>query len=224
MIRINLLPVELRRGNRLPAKVLAVAFGAALAVSASVGWFGLVYFGDLSAAEQALEEADGKLVEKERRVAYHTQLEANRKDYGERVKTIQAIGKSRRLWSKFLDDLIDVVNNNGDTERHVAWFDSITVKSDPKKGTSVTMPGSVQDADKSRIANLHEDLDAAPFAKDMVKSEPTWKVEVDKVRMPPVSLNFPLVLTFPPPVLEAAPGKGGAKAAPKTPPAAAPNK
>ena len=36
-----------------------------------------------------------------------TQLEANRKDYAERVQTIQQIGQSRRLWSKFCDELLD---------------------------------------------------------------------------------------------------------------------
>ena len=57
MIRINLLPADLRRGNRLPPRVLAAAFGAALLCSAAVGWLGLVYFGDLARAEQELEES-----------------------------------------------------------------------------------------------------------------------------------------------------------------------
>ena len=52
MIRINLLPADLRRGNRVPTIVLAAAFVAALAVSGTVGWFGLVYFGDLGNAEE----------------------------------------------------------------------------------------------------------------------------------------------------------------------------
>ena len=61
MIRINLLPADLRRGNRLPPRVVAAAFGAALAVSAAVGWFGLVYFGDLTAMENSLQEVTAKL-------------------------------------------------------------------------------------------------------------------------------------------------------------------
>ena len=36
MIRINLLPADLRRGTRLPAKVLAVAVGSALVMLTSV--------------------------------------------------------------------------------------------------------------------------------------------------------------------------------------------
>ncbi|HEX5053559.1 MAG TPA: hypothetical protein VFZ65_17405 [Planctomycetota bacterium] len=211
MIRINLLPADLRRGNRIAPKVLATAFVAAIAVSAAIGWFGIVYFGDLGDAEAKLQTVEAKLAEREKRVAYFDKLQANKKEYGSRVQTIADISKSRRLWSKFCDELIDVVNNNGDTERHLAWFDSITVKGDPKKGATVTMPGFVQDADKSRVANFHEDIEAAPFARDLIwKSDPTFKLETDASRVPPSSLRFPLVLQFEPPV-------GSTKAPAKTP-------
>ena len=211
MIRINLLPADLRRGNRISPKVLTAAFAAAVAVSGAIGWFGIVYFGDLGSAEDALVQVEAKLSEREKRVVYHDQLQANRKDYAGRVQTIQDIGKSRRLWSKFCDELIDVVNNNGDTERHLAWFDGITVKNDAKKGATVSMPGNVQDADKSRVANFHEDLEAAPFAKDLAsKSDPTFKLEIDRVRVPAQSLAFPLQLQFEPTVKDAA-GKGAQK-------------
>ncbi len=211
MIRINLLPADLRRGNRIPPKVLAAAFGGAIAASAAVGWFGIVWFGDLGAAENKLQEVEAKLTEREKRVVYHDQLQANRKEYGGRVQTIQDIAKSRRLWSKFCDELIDVVNNNGDTERHLAWFDGMVVKTDPKKGASVSLPGNVQDADKSRIANFHEDLEAAPFAIELsAKTDPTFKLEMDKVRIPPQSLAFPLTLQFQSTVDD----KKGAKKAP----------
>lgn len=217
MIRINLLPADLRRGNRIPPKVLATAFAATIATSGAIGWFGIVYFGDLGGAEQSLVEVETKLAEREKRVAYHDELQANRKDYGARVQTIQDIAKSRRVWSKFCDELIDVVNNNGDTERHLAWFDSIAMKSDPVKGATVTLPANVQDSDKSRVAAFHEDVDAAPFAKDLAtKSDPTFRLEVDKVRTPAQSLAFPLVLSFQPTVKDQK-GKGGKAPAPAQP-------
>lgn len=201
MIRINLLPADLRRGNRIPPKVLAAAFAAAVATSGAIGWFGIVYFGDLGAAQTRLQEVEAKLAEREKRVVYHDSLQANRKDYAGRVQTIQDIAKSRRVWSKFCDELIDVVNNNGDTERHLAWFDSLNVKNDPLKGATVTIPGNVQDADKSRVAAFHEDLEAAPFAKELaMKTDPTFRLEIDKVRIPAQSLGFPLVLQFQPTV------------------------
>ncbi len=202
MIRINLLPADLRRGTRLPAKVLAVAFGSALAVSASIGWFGLVWFGDLGAAEARLAQAEQKIADRQGKLAYVDQLEANKKDYSGRVQTIQDIGKSRRVWSRFLDELIDVVNNNGDVERHLAWFDNITIKSDPKNGATVAMKCSVQGEEQDRVANFHDDLEAAPFGKDVVRSEPSWTKTVDKDRTPASRYQFPLTLSFRPPVKE----------------------
>lgn len=218
MIRINLLPADLRRGNRVPPKVLAAAFGAALAVSGAVGWFGLVYFGDLGTAEQQLREVEARLGEQGKKVGYFEQLEANKKDYAMRVQTIQDIGKSRRVWSRFLDELIDVVNNNGDAERHVAWFDGITMKNDPTKGALVSMPSSVQDSDKSRLANFHDDVEAAPFTKDLLsKSDPNYKIETDKVRIPATAMTFKLDLQFKPTVKEAPKPKPAAPV--PTPPA-----
>ena len=49
MIRINLLPVEMRRGRRLQAKLLVVALASAVAVTAALGWLGMKWFGDLKA-------------------------------------------------------------------------------------------------------------------------------------------------------------------------------
>lgn len=198
MIRINLLPVEMRRGNRLAAKVLVAAFASALAVSASVGWFGIVWFGDLAEAEQTLASVEARLAAKQQQVSYFDQLQKNRTDYAQRVQTIQDIGKSRRLWSKFLDELIDVVNNNGDEERHLAWFDSMAVKTDKKGGANVSLPGQVQGIDKSRLSSFHEDLEASPFAAGMKKSDPTYRLDTTKERQPPFSLKFPLKLELPP--------------------------
>jgi Tfp pilus assembly protein PilN len=203
MIRINLLPADLRRGTRLPAKVLAVAFGSALAVSASIGWFGLVWFGDLGNAEHRLEAAIKKLAERQKKVAYVDQLEANKADYSGRVQTIQDIARSRRVWTRFLDELIDVANNDGDIERHLVWFDGITVRNDPKRGATVSMKTSVQGAEQSRLANFDDDLAGSPFGKDVTRSDPAWKLELDETRVPPASLRYALTLQFQPAVKEA---------------------
>jgi hypothetical protein len=212
MIRINLLPADLRRGTRLPAKVLAVAFASALAVSASIGWFGLVWFGDLGAAEGRLEAAESKLADRQKKVSYVDLLDANKKDYGARVQAIQDIGKSRRVWTRFLDELIDVVNNNGDSERHLAWFDSITVKNDPKKGAEVSLQCSLQGAEVDRLANFDDDLRDAPFGKEVTRSDPTYKRAEEPTRVPPESLVFPMKLQFQPTVKEAPKQKPAAPA------------
>ena len=80
MIRINLLPAEYRRGNRISPKVLGAAFGAALAVAASIGWFGIVYFGELGQLEREDAKAhellmciaQGKLYDDPKRMRHDT--------------------------------------------------------------------------------------------------------------------------------------------------------
>ena len=217
MIRINLLPADLRRGTHLPAKVLAAAFGGALAVSASIGWFGLVWFGDLGDAESRLEARTAELADRQKKVGYVDQLDANKRDYTARVQTIQDIARSRRVWTKFLDELIDVANNNGDVERHLVWFDDILVRNDPRKGATVTMKTSVQGQEQSRLANFDDDLEAAPFGKEVSRSELGWKLEKEDSRVPPVSLRYVLTLQFPPTVQ--APAKPKPQAAPQPAPA-----
>ena len=200
MIRINLLPVEYRRGNRISPKLLATAFGSALAVAASIGWFGIVYFGELGELERQDVAVTAELAQKKKKGEYYDKLEANRLDYSSRVQTIQDIGRSRRVWSKFVDELVDVVNNNGDAERHLAWFDAMTVRTDQRtRGTQITLPGLVQGNELSKIANLHRDIEAAPFAADIAsKSPPNGKVESDKTRVPPESFRFQLQLNLKP--------------------------
>jgi Tfp pilus assembly protein PilN len=192
MIRINLLPHELRCGNRVSAKVLVAAFASVLAVSAAAGWFGLVWYGSLVESDRTLAAVEVQLLGKQQRAAYYDKLQKNRRDYAQRVQTIQDIGKSRRLWSKFLDEMIDVVNNNGDTERHLAWFDGMVVRTD-HKGATIRLPGQVQEADKTRLANFHDDIEAAPFADSMIaKSDPSFRLVPTPDRMPSLSLKFPL--------------------------------
>lgn len=201
MIRINLLPADLRRGNRLPPRVLAAAFGAALLCSVAVGWFGLVYFGDLARAEQELQNAQVQLQSRAPKVAYHGALLKNQNDYAMRVQTIQEIGNGRRVWTRFMDDLIDVVSNSGPVERHLAWFDAIGVTGDPRKGSVVKMNGHVQGAASDRVANFHEDLAEAKFAEEVErKSDPVWTLEEDDERVPAAYLRFPMQMQFRPTV------------------------
>src|SRR5262245_8748365 len=201
MSRINLLPVEYRRGNRISPKLLATAFGSALAVAASIGWFGIVYFGELGELEREDVAVTAELAQKTKKSEYYDKLENNRQDYAARVQTIQDIGRSRRVWAKFRDELADVGNNSGDTERHLSWFDGITVRTDAKaKGATITLPGAVQGGEMAKVANLHQDIEEAPFfkGKGATKSAPSGRIEYDKTRVPQESYRFQLQLQLKP--------------------------
>ncbi len=200
MIRINLLPAEYRRGNRISPKLLATAFGSALAVAASIGWFGIVYFGELGELEREDVAITAELQQKRKKGEYYDKLEVNRVDYQTRVQTIQDIGRSRRVWSKFVDELVDVVNNNGDTERHLTWFDSMSVRTDQRsRAATITLPGSVQGNEMAKVANLHQDVEGAPFFNDVAsKTAPGGKVDIDRTRVPAESFKFQLQLNMKP--------------------------
>lgn len=201
MIRINLLPEEFRRAEGSSPKVFAATIGAIIAVSAAFGWFGKVYFGDLAEAEAQHQRVTETLNRKTQGSKYFDDLEKQRKDYSQRVTTIQTIGKSRRLWTEFLDQVIDVTSNNTDLERHLAWFNSVKIRNgnNPKKGPIVTLPGAVQGREITKVSNLHKDLSGAPFFADVAsKSPPTGKVEFDKSKTPEESYGFSLTLEFRP--------------------------
>ncbi|MFN7670394.1 MAG: hypothetical protein ACK595_22150 [Planctomycetota bacterium] len=201
----------MRRGRRLQAKLLVVALASAVAVTAALGWLGMKWFGDLKAAEDRLAAAEAKLGELQRRVAYADQLEANKNDYTFRVQSIRDIGNSRRVWSQWLDELIDVVNNDGNAERHLAWFDDLTVRNDATNGALVKLSCAVQGDEQDRLANFHDDMANSAFGKRALLSDPTWKLEEEEGRVPPTSLRFALSLQFPPTNANAQPGSPAAK-------------
>ena len=199
MIRINLLPEEFRRSERTSFKLLAATLAAVIVVCSAFGWFGLVYFGDLGQLEEERHTFEDTLRTKRERATYHDALEVEKKDYEARSETIQNICRSRIAWTEVLDQLIDVVNNDGNTERHMAWFRSMSVRDsgDQKTGPLIGMPGYVQGGHPKKIADFHDDLEHAPFFADVLrKSPPSGSLEIDTKRSPSEALFFGLEWTF----------------------------
>lgn len=200
MIRINLLPDELRRSERSSPKVFAATLLAVILVCSTVGWFGYVYFGELSELEVEHRQVDEMLTAKNEAAAYHDALVAERAAYQNREATIRKIGISRMLWTEFMDQLIDLVNNEGNTARHLAWFGSAQVSDGgDRAGPIVVLPGQVQGGSLNKVANFHEDMEGAPFFPDVAyKSLPSGELKIDAKRNPPESYAFGLQLTFKP--------------------------
>jgi len=69
-------------------------------------------------------------------VKYHNDLDAEIKSFATRESTLAQITKNRVLWTKKLDELIDVVNLGGDGVRHYIWFSDLNVKQEtnPRSG------------------------------------------------------------------------------------------
>ncbi len=200
MIRINLLPDEYRRSERTSPRVFGALLLAVVAVCCSVGWFGLVYFGELGELRSKHVAATERLANLTDRVAYCTALSGEKTDFQERAKTIDQINGSRVLWTEVLDQLIDTVNNDGEIDRHFAWFSKIAVKDGGKgAGPIMSLPAEMQGGDIRRLADFHEDIEHAPFfAFVTAKKMPASKLNISKQKKPPESLAFPLHLGFKP--------------------------
>ncbi len=200
MIRINLLPEHYRRSTRTSPKVFAAVLLVVMVVCGMFGWFGYVYFGDLGVMEVARAEAEELLAARKERVNYYSALVAEKSDYEERASTIEGIAKSRVLWTEVLDQMIDTVNNDGDIDRHMAWFRSMAVKdATGKAGPKVQMPGFVQGDDIRRLADFHDDLEQTPFFKWVAeKSLPSGDVNISQKKKPAESLFFQLQWIFKP--------------------------
>ena len=201
MIRINLLPEDYRKSERTAPKLFAATLLGVISVCSILGWFGYVYFGhlaNLSVEEAAVAE---NLASKKKMSEYYDSLVQEKTEYSKRSKTIQSISKSRVRWARIMDELIDVVNNNGDTERHLAWFKSITVRpgDNKKRGYTLRCPGSVQGNTLAKLANFHDDISNAPFFRNVLsKSAPAGTVQRDSKRIPPEALFFNLEIVFKP--------------------------
>jgi len=201
MIRINLLPPEYRRSERTSPKLFAATLLGVILVCSSFGWFSFVYLGRLGNLEVEESAVAEDLASKKKQATYHDALLKEKQEFQKRSDTIQTIGRSRIVWTQILDQLIETVNNDGDTERHLAWFKSIQVKAgDGKKGPEVTMPGYVQGDSFKKLADFHEDLEHSPFFPDVqTKSPPSGVVQTDAKRIPPEALYFSLKWNFYPP-------------------------
>ncbi|MEM7198794.1 MAG: hypothetical protein AAF628_00910 [Planctomycetota bacterium] len=200
MIKINLLPDQYRRAERTSPKLFAATLLGVVLVCSAFGWFGFVYFGELGKLEVEESATSEDLASKKKQATYYTELLKEKKEYEKRSTTIQSISKSRVLWTRIIDELIDVVNNDGDIERHLAWFKGVTVKpGDKKRGPVLSAPGWVQGDSLKKVADFHEDLEGARFFEDVqAKSPPSGVVETNAKRIPPEALFFNMKWTFKP--------------------------
>ena len=198
MIRINLLPDEFRRSERTSTKIFAAMLVAVIAVCSAFGWFGLTYFGDLGELEARHRQLDDQLASLKDRCTYCDALEGEKAEYEKRSSTITEIAQSRMLWTDVLDQVYDVVNNDGNTDRHMTWFKSIQVqKGDAARGPTVSMPGAVQGNQIKRVTDFYDDMGAGRFFNDVGDSSmPQATREMDPKRNPPEALAFNMKFTF----------------------------
>ncbi len=224
MIRFNLLPEGYSKSDRTPLPKFAVILTSVAVVASSLALFGYVHFGVLRKAVTERETARSARVALDTDAAYASALEREKAEYRKRSDTIQSIGHSRILWTKKLDQFLDVVNNGGDRERHFIWLKNIDVKpgtansqSSDRDGGTLTMKGFSGGQHLQRLSDFHADLKRPPFFDDFCEiDDPAGKVvEFDGEYEPRAAWEFELKMRLKPRDAQAAKGTE-AKAAKKS--------
>jgi hypothetical protein len=135
-------------------------------------------------------------------VAYHRALEKEGKEYESRERTLQTITKSRIVWTRKLDELIDVVNRGDEGQRHLVWMNDLSVvqSQSPRNDNYGSLRASGHSgSDKfAQVANFLEDLETSTFIEDFYPPAPPEGTQtvVDEDLVPPVVWGFPLSLSL----------------------------
>lgn len=199
MIRINLLPEEYRRKAKTPLKLM-LAMSGMVAVNASLAsWAAWMYFGveaKVASERSVLQtEMDGLSPQ----VKYHRSLEGESRQHKSREAALAQITKSRIPWTKKLDELVEVVNRGGDGQRHLIWFDDLTVTQEAGRGGGAgsLKASGYSGSDKfAQVANFLEDVESSSFLEGFNRPAPAEGSEAikDEELAPSVVWTFPLTL------------------------------
>jgi len=220
MIQINLLPEEYRRRARTPVKLLLTVSGfVAVAASLLAYWVWLA-FGVAAEIETQRSVAQLELDGLTPQVNYHKSLDGEIKVYASQERTLSDITAQRVLWTRKVDELIDVVNSGDEGVRHYIWFDdlSVTQKQDSRTNTygDFKASGHSGSAKWDQVANFLEDLadpELTAFIHDF--HSPDWpegqQSTKDDTLIPSEVWAFPLSMTLKSPDERAASEKAAVK-------------
>jgi len=167
MITINLLPEEYRRKARTPIKLMLVVVVAVTINSGLAAYWGWLAFGVAANAKTQRTQLETDMAGLEPQVKYHEALKSETQIHASRESTLAQITKDRILWTRKLDELIDVVNLGGDGVRHYIWFDDLSVNQLPSTGNRNQGFGELKSSGHSgsgqwnQVANFLEDIEDA---------------------------------------------------------------
>ena len=202
MIRINLLPQEYRRKARTPIRLL-LGLSAVVAVNAGLAsWWGWTVIGVQAEVESQRAALQMEFDALSPQVRHNESLDSEKQRYESRERTLAGITASRISWTRKLDELVDVVNQGGDGQRHLVWLDDLQVSqtADPNsKSYGTARANGHSGSDKfAQVANFLEDLERSSFIDDFLKPSPPEGSQtlVDETLVPPVAWSFPLALTL----------------------------
>lgn len=205
MITINLLPDEYRRKARSPIGVIAAVAAAALLNASLFAYYGYLEFGTSANIETTRSVLQLDLDGLKPQVVYHKTLEKEIQTRSAREKTLSEITRNRVLWTKTLDELLDVVHAGREGIEHFVWFEDIDVKLESGGGSSRGGYGKLKAAghsgseDYDQVANFLEDIEDREIS-DLWRifgkpQAPQARInDADEDLIPSVNWSFPLTI------------------------------
>lgn len=220
MIRINLLPEEMRKREKTPLSRIVVTLVGTFVIVTGASVYAYAHFGLLHEARSRLDRSRSELASLEPEAKYADDLQREKKDFDKRSEIIQTIGNSRILWSRKLDQLFDITHNGGDSDRHFVWLRSLSMKPTSAKDTTssgtLVMGGHSATSKLQKLSDFHADLKSSAFFDSFSEIDnPSGKVSEFKDNLTPSSawdftFNLKLKPTAPD---KSSGGKAGAKPA-----------
>ncbi|MEM6674011.1 MAG: hypothetical protein AAF726_14290 [Planctomycetota bacterium] len=204
MISVNLLPDEYRRRAKSPIGMIAAIAGAVLVNASLIAYWGYLEFGvsaNIETTRQVLLDDFNGL---KPQVDYHNKLEKEIQTRSAREQTLSQITKNRVLWTKTLDELLDIVHAGREGIEHFIWFDDVDVKMAEGGGRrqefgELKASGHSGSEDYDQVANFLEDIEdpelsslwqlfGKPAAPEAKVNDP------DEDLIPSVNWSFPLTI------------------------------
>ena len=205
MITINLLPDEYRRKAGSPIGVIAAIAAAALVNASLIAYYGYLEFGTSANIETTRSVLQLDLDGLKPQVVYHKTLEKEIQTRSAREKTLSEITRNRVLWTKTLDELLDVVHAGREGIEHFVWLEDIDVKLESGGGSSRSGYGTLKAAghsgseDYDQVANFLEDIEDREIS-DLWRifgkpQAPQARInDADEDLIPSVNWSFPLTI------------------------------
>ena len=207
MITINLLPDEYRRRAKSPIGMIAAIAGAVLINASLIAYWGYLEFGISANIEttRSVLQLDSDALKPQ--VAYHEALKKEIATRSARETTLSEITQNRVLWTKVMDELIEVVHAGREGIEHFVWFDGIDVKlEEATNGRNasygkLSATGHSGSEDYDQVSNFLDDMEDAElttlsqiFGKPAPPEGRRNSPEEDLI--PSVNWSFPLTINL----------------------------
>jgi Tfp pilus assembly protein PilN len=182
----------MRQAERKPlGSYMMMTFCTILAVSA-LCCTAYLYFSVLKEAETNRNIAKEQFENLAPMAKYADDLDKEKKEYTKRSQVIEEIENARILWTRKIDQLLDVVNNGGNTEHHWVWLKDLKIRTGSQRGDSMDLKGYCAGDQFEQLSNFNDHIKKhALFENDFASiSNPTGSIAYEKKMKPASAIEF----------------------------------